>query len=47
MNDKTVCVIKHNKWANIVFEAGVILELIVMMTDHFASWTLPYRGRVI
>ncbi len=22
------------------------MELIVMMTDHFASWTLPYRGRV-
>lgn len=25
---------------------AVWLELIVMMTDHCSSWTLPYRGRI-
>ncbi len=34
------------KYTEYLFLAGVILELIVMMTDHIASWTLPYRGRV-
>lgn len=29
-----------------VFTFAIVLELIVMMTDHLASWTLPYRGRV-
>ncbi len=33
------------KTAEVLFTIGIILELIVMMTDHFASWTLPYRGR--
>ncbi len=34
------------KTAEVLFTIGIIIELIVMMTDHFASWTLPYRGRV-
>ncbi len=29
----------------ILFEIGVVLELLIMMTDS-ASWTLPYRGRI-
>lgn len=32
--------------AEAVFTFAIVLELIVMMTDHLASWTLPYRGRV-
>lgn len=36
----------QEKYAEIIFSVAIILELVVMMTDHFASWTLPYRGRV-
>lgn len=28
------------------FYIGLLFELLVMMTDHYASWTLPYRGRI-
>lgn len=28
------------------FLTGVIIELIVMMTDHFPGFTLPFRGRI-
>ncbi|MCR4650582.1 MAG: hypothetical protein K5662_02390 [Lachnospiraceae bacterium] len=30
----------------ILFIIGIVLELVVMMTDHCASFTLPLRGRV-
>ena len=37
---------KKESFRNTLFLLGIILELIVMITDHFASFTLPYRGRV-
>lgn len=37
---------KKESFGNTLFLLGIILELIVMITDHFASFTLPYRGRV-
>lgn len=46
MEKKSIKLINNDKIAPIVFEVGVVLELIVMMTDLCASWTLPYRGRV-
>ncbi len=44
---KTIQLIKGRKnIVEILFSIALVLELIVMMTDHMASWTLPYRGRV-
>ncbi len=44
---KTVQLIKGKESiAEVLYTAATVLELIVMMTDHLASWTLPYRGRV-
>lgn len=34
------------KAGNIAFLLGILLELTVMMTDHMAVWTIPYRGHV-
>lgn len=46
-NTKTIQVFKTNDIVpEILFSMAVILELAVMMTDHFASWTIPYRGRI-
>lgn len=45
--DKAIQLIKGKEnIAQYVFSVAIVLELIVMMTDHLASWTLPYRGRV-
>ncbi len=44
---KDIQIIKNKeKIGELIFVTGVILELIVMMTDHVANWTLPFRGRV-
>ena len=29
-----------------LFFAGVMLELLVMVTDNAANFTMPYRGRI-
>ena len=47
VNGKTIQLIKGKESiAQVVFTVAIVLELVVMMTDHLASWTLPYRGRV-
>lgn len=33
------------KIGNILFIAAIVIELIIMMTDHMSSFTLPLRGR--
>lgn len=44
---RTVQLIKGKEtFAEYTFSVAMFLELIVMITDHCASWTLPYRGRV-
>ncbi len=44
--DKEIQIIKNKERLGcILFEIGVVLELLVMMTDS-ASWTLPLRGRI-
>lgn len=30
----------------ITFQIGFIIELLIMITDHAATWTIPYRGRL-
>ena len=46
-NRKTIQLIKGKESiAGVFFTSAIVLELIVMMTDHMASWILPYRGRV-
>lgn len=30
---------------NLLFEIGVLIELLVMITDHCTFWELPFRGR--
>lgn len=45
--NRTFQIVKNKeKIAEILFIAGIALELLVMMTDHFASWTIPLRGRI-
>ena len=47
LKGNTIQLIKgKEKIAEVIFTSAIILELIVMMTDHLASWTIPYRGRV-
>ncbi len=44
--DREIQIIKNKERLGcILFEIGVVLELLVMMTDS-ASWTLPLRGRI-
>lgn len=30
----------------IAFQIGFLIELLIMVTDHAATWTIPYRGRL-
>ena len=44
--NKEIQIIKNKERLGcILFETGLVLELLIMMTDA-ASWTLPYRGRI-
>jgi len=35
------------KIGNTVFLIGLVLEFIVLVTDHLVIWTIPYRGRIV
>ena len=45
MNKEIQIIRNKERLGCILFETGLILELLIMMTDA-ASWTLPYRGRI-
>ncbi len=45
MNREIQLIKNKERLGSILFEAGLVLELLIMMTDA-ASWTLPYRGRL-
>lgn len=38
---------KRSKYGETLFLIGIILELLVMVTDNAAAYTLPYRGRFL
>ena len=33
------------KIGNILFVAAIVIEVVIMMTDHMSSFTIPLRGR--
>lgn len=45
MNREIQLIKNKERLGDILFETGLIIELLIMMTDA-ASWTLPYRGRL-
>lgn len=45
---KQIQLIKNKeKIGNYLFLIALLIELIVMVTDNCASWTIPYRGRLV
>ena len=38
---------KREKIGYYLFFAGIMLELLVMVTDNAAYYTIPYRGRIL
>lgn len=50
--NKEICILgfidkeKREKIGYYLFFAGIMLELLVMVTDNVANFTIPYRGRI-
>ena len=50
--NKEICLLgfidkeKREKIGYYLFFAGIMLELLVMVTDNAANFTIPYRGRL-
>jgi len=38
---------RKEKAGEFLFTIGLFLEILVMITDNCASWTIPYRGRIV
>ena len=50
--NKEICLLgfidkeKREKIGYYLFFAGIMLELLVMVTDNAANFTMPFRGRI-